>query len=206
MNKRNQFIQFGLGCLGYNSKQDLIENLYIKSIYDSYNRIDKSIGIENDIRDRFMSDFYNRSPLLSELIQKNILYVSWERWVFKNDTDLGRTDLSFAISGFEYVVECKRLKNANKKYIIEGLHRFINVDYSKNESFAGMIGFIVAGDIKHICEGLKAKCIKERYLNNSFTESRTIYLEHSFVTAHYRTNLDEINIYHLFLKFEKIVN
>jgi hypothetical protein len=117
--------------LGYQSKQDLIENLFIKSIYDTYNRVDKNVGIENEIRDRFIYDFYHNSTLLKGLINKNILFVNWERWVFKNEVDLGRTDLSFAISGIEFIVECKRLKNASSQYIDEGLYRFINKDYSR---------------------------------------------------------------------------
>ena len=63
MNKKNQFIQFGLKVLGYKSKQDLIENLFIKSIYDTYGRVDKNVAIENDIRDRFIYDFYYRTRI-----------------------------------------------------------------------------------------------------------------------------------------------
>ncbi|NQU53546.1 MAG: hypothetical protein HQ522_13510 [Bacteroidetes bacterium] len=204
MSKKNQFIQFGLGCLAYTSKQDLIENLYINAICDTYNRIDKSIGIENDIRDRFILDFYYTSPLLTKLIQKGILKVSWEDWVFKDESNLGRTDIDFFISGFgSFIIECKRLKNASQKYIDEGLQRFINEDYSKNESYSGMIGFIIEGDIKRICAELKGKCKESNFISNGFTEIDITSTEHSFTSAHSRVNMDAINIYHLFLKFEK---
>lgn len=202
MNKKNQFIQFGLSVLGYQSKQDLIENLFIKSIYDTYSRVDKNVGIENDIRDLFIYDFYHNSTLLKELINKNILFVNWERWVFKNAYDLGRTDLSFAISGIEFIIECKRLKNANPKYISDGLSRFINKNYSENESYAGMIGFIVEGDIKSICSILRTKCKQENYIESEFTNSRIDDSGTSFFTSHNREGTDLINIYHLFLEFK----
>lgn len=201
MNKKNQFIQFGLGVLGYKSRQDLIENLFIKSINDSYNRINKNIGVENDIRDRFIYDFHYDSNLLKGLINRNILFVNWERWVFKNAADLGRTDLSFAISGIEFIVECKRLKSASSQYINEGLYRFINKEYSEYESYAGMMGFVVEGDIKSICSSLEAKCKKERYCENDFVNSKANNAKNSFATSHYRIEIAAINIYHLFFEF-----
>lgn len=201
MDKKNQFIQFGLRILRYQSKQDLIENLFIKSIFDTYSRVDKNVGIENDIRDRFIYDFYHNSTLLKGLINNNILFVNWERWVFKNAEDLGRTDLSFAISGFEFIVECKRLKNASPKYISDGLNRFLNKEYSKNESHAGMIGFVVEGDVKDICSSLMEKCKQESYIESKFTGSKFYDSETTFYTTHNREGTDEIYIYHLFLEF-----
>ncbi|MEA3448582.1 MAG: hypothetical protein U9Q98_09080 [Bacteroidota bacterium] len=206
MNKKDEFIALNIGCLEYKSKQDLIENLYLKAISDTYNRIDKHIGIENDIRDRFISDFYHVSPFLKELIQTNILYVNWERWVFKNEKDLGRTDLSFAISGFEFIIECKRLKNVSQKYIDEGLTRFINGDYSSEESYAGMIGFITEGDPGYTYEQMKEKCKTESYINSSFITEPLIGFKYYFKTTHERKKMPIVNIYHLFLEFNKIKN
>ena len=201
MNKKNQFVQFGLKTLGYKSKQDLIENLFIKSINDTYNRVDKNIGIENDIRDRFIYDFYHHSTLLKGLINKNILFVNWEKWVFKNEDDVGRTDLSFALSGIEFIVECKRLKSASLQYIDEGLYRFINKDYSGYESYAGMMGFVVEGNIKSICSALKGKCKQESDCESDFVRSKVDNDETSFVSSHNREGTDVINIYHLFFEF-----
>lgn len=203
MNKKEQFISNGLSCLGYKSKQDLIENLYLKAIVDSYNRIDKSIGIENDIRDRFVYDFYNLSPLLMKWIQANIIYVNWERWVFKNSIDLGRADLSFAISGFEFIIECKRLKNANQKYIDEGLYRFLNNAYSAHESCSAMLGFVIEGNIEHIRSGIMRKCEKEQCVHNDFSRQKYIEWEYSFKTTHSRKDNSEINVYHLFFEFTR---
>jgi len=203
MNKKEQFIRNGLDCLGYKSKQDLIENLYLKAIIDSYYRIDKKIGIENDIRDRFIHDFYNESPLLKKWIQANIIFVNWERWVFKNEIDLGRADLSFAISGMEFIVECKRLKNDSQKYIDEGLKRFLNNEYSANESMSAMIGFIIEGNITGIRIGIMKKCQTVNYTQNKFTQQEYHDWEHSFKTNHQRNDNTDISLYHLFFEFKK---
>lgn len=203
MNKKEQFIQYGLGRLGYKSKQDLIENLYLKAIIDSYERINKTFGIENEIRDRFVHDFHYKNPLLMKWIQANIIYINWERWVFKNEEDLGRADLSFAISGLEFIIECKRLKNASQKYIDEGLHRFINQDYSANETYAGMLGFVIGGEIENISSGILRKCETEKCIHNTFAQQKYTNWEYSFKTAHLRKDCSAINIYHLFLNFNK---
>lgn len=201
MSKKNQFLQFGLTCLGFKSRQDLIENLYLKAIVKSYNGIDKSFSIENDIRDRFVHDFYFVNPLVKDLLQKNILYINWEKWVFKNENDLGRADLSFALSGLEFIVECKRLKSASKQYIDEGLYRFINLEYSANEDYAGMLGFVVEGDTEKICRSIKEKCEEEEYILNDFSKQKYTGWKYSFNSVHIRSNNSDIGIYHLFFEF-----
>ena len=202
MNKKDRFIQNGLGCLGFKSKQDLIENLYLKAIVDSYERIDDNIGIENDIRDRFVHDFYHKSSITKNLLQTNILYINWERWVFKNENNFGRTDLTFAISGFEFIIECKRLKNASQEYINEGLNRFICQEYAENNSHSGMLGFVISGDVDVIKSGLQVKCEAECSLHNDFTKQKYDGWLHSFKTAHSRLDNSEIYIYHLFFEFK----
>lgn len=203
MDKKDQFIQFGLGMLGYQSKQDLIENLFIKSIYDTYSRVDKNVGIENDIRDRFIKDFYFNSPYLKKWINLGILKLDWEGQVFKDEEKLGRTDIDFFISGMgSFIVECKRLKNASSQYVNEGLLRFLNKDYAENESYAGMIGFVIEGNIKSICSSLMEKCKQVNFIESEFTRSKVDDPETSFNTSHKREGTYEINIYHLFLEFD----
>jgi hypothetical protein len=204
MDKKEEFIRFGIGCLGYKSKQDLIENLYLKAIIDSYQRIDKSLGIENEIRDRFVHDFYHKNTFTKNLLQANILFINWERWVFKNETDLGRADLSFAISGLEFIIECKRLKNASQKYIDEGLHRFLNSEYSENESYSAMLGFVIGGKIEDIKSDLSRKCEMDKYIHCDFSKQKYFDWEFSFKTTHSRMDNTNINVYHLFFEFKKI--
>ena len=202
MNSKNQFIQSALTFLGFNSKQDVIEKLYIQSLYDTYLRINKTKGLENEIRDRFIKDFYFDSPYLKKWIQLGVLKLSWEGQVFKNKEQTGRTDIEFFISGLgSFVVECKRLMSASSQYIDEGLYRFINKDYSENENYAGMMGFVVEGDIKSICSSLETKCKEESYFEKDIVSSETINTEDAFTTSHYRKNIEAIHIYHLFYAF-----
>src|SRR3990170_1634489 len=140
------FINSNLSKLGYSSKQDIIENLFIKSLLISYNRIDKTIGIENEIRDRFIKDLYTTDSEIKKWLQNKIIYLDWENWVFTSEYELARTDITFKLTGLEFIIECKRLKSTDKAYIDEGLERFINLKYSKNDEHAGMIGFVVSGD------------------------------------------------------------
>lgn len=205
MNKKNQFIQSALTLLGFKSKLDVIEKLYIQSLHDTYQRINKNTGLENEIRDRFIKDFYFDNPLLKNWINLGILKLNWEGQLFKTKEQTGRTDIEFFISGLgSFVVECKRLKSASSQYINEGLHRFINKDYSENESYAGMMGFVVEGDIKSICFSLETKCRNENYCENDFVNTKTKIIENSFFTSHNRKNTNAINIYHMFFAFNLV--
>lgn len=196
------FINFNLNHFDYSSVKELIEKLYLNGIFESYQRIDKGIAIENDIRDRFVVDFQKNNSVLTKWIQTKILHVNWERWVFKNETDLGRADLSFELSGIDFIIECKRLKYADQKYINDGLNRFINIEYAKNDEYAGMIGFVISGDIDKISSGINSKVAVANYIDSSFAKEPNNTWGTSFNSSHSRVDKTSINIYHLFLKFD----
>jgi hypothetical protein len=71
----------------------------------------------------------------------------------------------------------------------------------ENESYAGMIGFIIEGNIKSICSSLMEKCKQECFIESEFTRSKADDSGTSFYTSHKREGTDKINIYHLFLEF-----
>ena len=193
-NSQSDFINSNLSKLGYSTKQDIIENLFIKSLIESYNRINKGIGIENEIRDRFMKDIHTTDSEIKRWLQLKIIYLDWENWVFTNEFELARTDITFKLTGLEFILECKRLKSPNKAYIDEGLDRFIKLKYSKGDDYAGMIGFIVSGDKMFICNGLK-----NRINNLEHTILTTdITLTPGFNSHHKRIDNTQISIYHLF--------
>jgi hypothetical protein len=202
---QSEFIEFNLAKFGYTSTKDLIENFYLKAIGDSYQRVNKTISIENDIRDRFIYDFYHVSPILKNWLQLKILHVNWERWVFKNDNELGRADLSFELPGFDFIIECKKLKDDSPKYVNDGLKRFVDLEYAKKDEYAGMIGFIISGKTEIIISKLQTKCKAFNYSENEFCEQRLNNCKNSFNSCHIRSDDSEIKIYHLFFdfKFEK---
>ncbi len=201
-NLQLDFIEFNLSKFGYTTIEDLIENCYLKAIVDSYQRVDKNISIENDIRDRFVHDFYHVSPILKKWLQLKILHVNWERWVFKNENDLGRADLSFELSGLDFIVECKRLKDARLEYVNNGVKRFVDLEYAKGDTYAGMLGFIISGEMEIIYGKLQNKCKAFNYSENDFCKQGFDGWKNAFKSCHNRTDNSEIKIYHLFFGFK----
>lgn len=65
--------------------------------------------------------------------------------------------MAFYATGLKIVIKCKTLKFADKKYLKEGIKRFIELKYAKKDGFAGMLGFIIAGNSEKIIENLKKK-------------------------------------------------
>jgi hypothetical protein len=199
----SEYYKANISYLGFSSKEDLIENLYLKSLLDAYNRIDKKIAIENDIRDRFIHDFNTTETLLRKLLQLKFIYVDWELWVFSDSTELGRADLCFRTVGFQFIVECKRLLHADKKYFDEGLKRFIDLKYGKGDEYGGMIGFVVNGNPTTICSNLHRKAANYSLVESNFSSRKINFFSTSFFSTHKRIDDSHINVYNFFLKFEK---
>lgn len=206
MNNQEEYIQFGLGTLNYKSKQDLYENLYLKAIVDSYTRISHVLDKENNIRDRFVLDMEHDNENTKELIQSGILQLDFERMHFVSEDEKRRTDLVFFISGFgNFTIECKRLFEQNSKndeYISNGLSRFIDLKYSQNNFFAGMMGFVVSGNEEIVTNKLKEKVVSTNNIDSSFANGIFESWKLSFNSSHNRIDNTQINIYHLFFSFK----
>lgn len=184
--------------LGYPSKKELIENLFIQSIKDSYCRIDPNIGHENEIRDRFMKDLYKTDSVLKKWLQLKWIDLIWENWVFTPDFELARTDIAFKLTGLHFVIECKRLKSPDKAYIEEGLERFINLKYAERDDFAGMIGFVISGDQAAISSALQSKIQALAHTLAVSPSSPTPF----FNSSHQRSDTSSIGLYHMFFDFK----
>lgn len=207
MKLKEDYYQFGLKKLNFKSKEDLYENLYLRAIVDSYLRIDKSPALENEIRDRFVWDLERENRLTKLYIQNYILQLDFERQHFVSKSEKKRTDIVFSLAGFDrFVIECKRLfeePSKNMEYISEGLNRFVDLQYSGNESYAGMIGFVVSGNILTITNNLNNQ-VKNHFFvkaQNKLLLRKCTNWKHSFQSRHNRTNRTEIHIYHLFFNF-----
>ncbi|WP_113663498.1 hypothetical protein [Pedobacter nanyangensis] len=204
MLSQNDFIQINLKALGFTSKRDLVENLFLKSLIESYQRIAHTISTENEIRDRFMQDLYNTESQLKKWLQASIIYLDWENWKFTPENKLARADISFKLTGCEFIVECKRLKSADKLYFDEGLLRFLTLHYSKGHEYAGMIGFVINDKDGDILSGLKSKVVNYDYLSTDFVNSSFPLLPASFLSSHKRTDSSTINIFHLLFSFAQM--
>ena len=204
MVEKKSFMSFALDKLGYKSKEDLYENLYLKAFIDSYHRIGKDAILEEKIRDRFVFDLERENPLTKDWIQRQILFLNWERWINVSEGEKSRADISFSISGCgEFMIECKRLKYADTRYLDGGIKRFVELKYAKYESHAGMIGFVIGGEIKQIVNILKPK-INDFHFSpgcESLLKKSCSDWEYSFQSRHDRSNNTYIHLYHLFFDF-----
>ena len=203
MPEKEEFMHFALDKLGFKTKEDLYENLYLRAFIDTYQRIGTTSGFEEEIRDRFVYDLEWVNPFTKDLIQMQILILTWERWLVDSEKEKSRADISFSISGFEFIMECKRLKFADSKYLNEGIERFVRLKYARGDTCAGMIGFVIGGDIKKIAAHLKTK-VKDFYFSPGFEyllRKRCLDWEHSFQSKHDRSNNTRIHLYHLFFDF-----
>lgn len=206
MSKNQSYYKFGLQSLKYKSAQDLYENLFLAAIIDSYGRIDKSGDIENNIRDRFIWDLERNNTITKGLIDNDILLLDFERQHFVNQTEKRRTDIMFFISGFDkFIVECKCLHqqpSKNQSYIDDGLKRFVDLKYAEKNKYAGMIGFVVSGDISEIFSATQ-DCVSSFYSSNHSLSQGKIGFDwnYSFLSSHIRINNEDILIYHLLFPF-----
>lgn len=206
MAKREEFMYFALDKLGFKTKEELYENLYLRAFIDSYRRIGKDSILEEKIRDKFVYDFEWKNPLTKDLIQQQILILTWERWLNAAEEEKSRADISFSISGFEFIIECKRLKYADYRYLDDGVKRFVRLKYAKNDTHGGMIGLVIGGDIEKIVNNLKPK-VKGFHFSPGFEnllKKSCLTWEHSFQSVHDRSDNTCIHLYHLFFDFKPL--
>ena len=208
MGNCQSYYKFGLQKLNYKSAQDLYERLYLRAIIDTYERIDKSPDIENNIRNRFIWDLERVNPLTKTLIDNNILQLDFERPHFVTESEMRRTDIVFFISGFEnFVIECKCLyqkPSKNNAYFNDGLIRYVDLRYAERNRFAGMIGFVISGNVSEILNTTKNNAVNFHRSSTLIIENQVNFnWEHSFVSFHQRTNNEDILIYHLLFPFSQ---
>lgn len=130
------------------------------------------------------------------------------------ERDYGYLDIKIDVPlgcGRYFAFECKKLdqkvgkSSLQQEYIDEGLHRFVVGKYAREEDFGGMIGFVIAGEIKKVISD-----IKERVRGHFFVQeyerllmTTCVGFSTSFQSRHTRkNNLRNIHIYHLFFDFE----
>lgn len=189
--------------LKYKSYSDLVENLYQNAIINSFNRLQKIKNIgsltENTIRNHLAFDLENDNPILRPYLQSKILKLTKENTLLLSAVNTKRTDIEFFISGYgDYVIECKNLSSAEQRYINEGVKRFTNEFYSSDDSEAGMIGFIIGGDISSILGNLENKVKQDGTFASTPSNKCNKYI-YSFHSTHTRNTKSNIYIHHLFI-------
>jgi hypothetical protein len=190
----------------YSSLTELVEQLYVPAILESYKRLVQEPEIpslsENKIRNKFARDLEYCNGILKELLDQNILYLVYEATkVYEMNDETSRTDIEFLMPVFgRFIVECKKQDSYSSDYIIEGVYRFRDGKYQSKE--ACMLAFIVGGKLAKIVS--KTKTIIEA--DSSFVPSEILEAvcathPHSFHSMHYRVSTSPILIHHIFLDF-----
>lgn len=186
----------------YSSKEE-IEAICFKALIDSYERVKQIKGveqlIENKIRDLFIIDLEKNNRIIKHALDNYIIRIIPESY----DPLKGkRSDIQFILPILkrDLVFECKRLSSADKRYLEEGLIRFINLEYAEKENDAGMIGFVIKSKDP---SGMIARLSKKvRVFHCSGLIDKPIFGHlHSFQSIHIRVDSRDILISHLFFKF-----
>lgn len=190
----------------FGSYAELVHELYIPSIIDSFGRlrvVDKiDTLIENHIRNHLAFDLENDNSILRPYLEKKLLKLTKENTLLISLEETMRTDIEFFLSEFgDFVIECKKLSSADQRYIHDGLARFSGEFYSKKDEEAGMIGFIYGGAIDNIVTNLKPK-VKAHQPGadiDALLKEICCGYKHSFHSRHTRITQPEIFIHHLFV-------
>ncbi|TAF66707.1 MAG: hypothetical protein EAZ55_05780, partial [Cytophagales bacterium] len=128
---KKEFLIFYFAGLGYKGSIDFIENLVLKSIIEAFSKLSINSFLEEQIRDVLVRHLETENEQIKIFLEDKFLFLDTERRKNISDTEKARTDISFSMSGFEFVLECKTLKFADKKYLEEGLQRFIELKYAE---------------------------------------------------------------------------
>ena len=194
------------------------ENVLGKIIMCYNLMITKSIILPNDenkIRNELTFNYLNKNTVRKQ--------IGIGKYLFEPESptkdNSGRTDIkiisdkTFEDTDAFYIIECKRLdgKNKlNKKYISNGIARFVSEKYPMHNNTAGMIGFVVSK--MNICENVS--CINQ-LLQNTFPQINTEKgltkkqitpdFEYSYYSNH-KVGKSTTIIYHLMFDFSNSIN
>ena len=98
--------------------------------------------------------------------------------------------------------------NLNSEYVNEALYRFIRREYADGLRDAGVLGYVLAGNIANIVSDINASMGNIRK-NPPLPKSNYLHLvkpihnfEHCYQSQHTRTDNTNINLHHLFLTFD----
>ncbi len=186
----------------YKSKKE-IEEICFNALINSYERVKMVNKIENlnenRIRDEFVVDLELRNDLIRHAIDNYIIIIVPESY---NAVKRKRSDIEFILPGNErkIVFECKKLFSAERRYLNDGLIRFIRLEYAEKEKDAGMIGFVIKPkDLSKIISEIKRKVSKFHF--HALVDKPVCNYPYSFQSVHIRQNYSEILIFHFFFEF-----
>ena len=191
----------------------------LKHIIRSYESlIHDNIQLKNDenkIRDILVEHYLNHSLKRQEL---GINHLIFNREPSENMAEgfvdiKVQTMISLNNPKAYYIFECKRLDGSmdlNRKYIKDGIMRFVSEKYSSYKNLSGMLGFEVRkldtmANIEEI-----SKLTADDYPGTNVIKSIagtvvTRSFKFSYISSHNTLSLREIRLYHLMLDFSGVI-
>lgn len=141
---------------------------------------------------------------------------------FSNDIAVFNTDPGFIRGENEYLnhedyyfsFECKRLKNLGKNqlYVQKGIKRYVENSYARAMPFAGMIGFVEAGDITAIKNDINRRLKEWNKKAGEMTMMELLRFfkieenfQYSYSSKHKRVKNTCIGLYHIFLDYNLVI-
>jgi hypothetical protein len=200
---RENFYNIGLKTRSkFSSKREVVELCY-EALIDSYQRVRLIAGIsslnENGIRDQFVIDLEESNAIIRKPLQNCIIKIIPESY---NAKTRKRPDIEFflPVNKRSLFIECKKLTSAERRYVDDGLSRFVQLIYAKDDDDAGMLGFVI--NTNYAATIAKLKEMVSEFHIISFDDSPILGYRYSFLSVHKRTNDTSISISHLFFKLD----
>ena len=98
--------------------------------------------------------------------------------------------------------------NLNSEYVNEAIYRFIEREYAEGLEDAGILGYVLAGEVGNIVDDINQSMGQLR-VNKPLPATNNLRLapainqfEDIYESAHIRTDNSSIQLYHLFLTFD----
>ncbi len=217
---------------GYQDKENFDKSPYqsrilpiLRGIITAYNSIlskDYSDieNLEDKITGRLLLDFLEDDDFRAKVELLEYRFVSEPATYDDDFNQTGYVDIkvmvNHKINGFyttkaDYIIECKRLdgrKDLNRKYITNGICRFVNELYTKRNihKVSAMLGFVVRKtEISEIIAQINQIAIDERIEVNAIQpldlHPVSDSFDYSYRSIHKTVSGKEAEIYHLMLDF-----
>jgi len=173
---------------------------------------------EVKIKNKLLKDFLQNNENRKNLGLLNFRFFSESSsGIDESYDDVGYTDITvLKLSPFfnkeksEFIFECKRLDGTldlNRKYLTEGVLRFVEEKYCSIHGIHGMLGFVVR-DIDLDKNIIKINDLqeKENIRINPIQQIEKIELEYTYLSKHKSISKNNIEITHLMLDYSLFFN
>jgi len=170
---------------------------------------------ENEIRDCLVEHYLNHPLKRQQLGIDNLIFNREpSENMAKGFVDIKiQTMISLNNPKAYYIFECKRLDGSmdlNRKYIKEGIMRFVSEKYSSYYGLNGMLGFEVRkiNTTANIEEINRLAAIDYPGTNILKKIARTVVsreFNYTYISSHSTVSFKEIEVYHLMLDFSGVI-